>query len=151
MNIVEIEFLEIEKNNEYIKLITDVLNRCYQTETLPKNLYTNIILTTQEKIQEYNKTYRNIDKTTDVLSFPMFEKQEIEQVKKIETEEVLGDIIISIPQIILQAKEYEHSIQRELSYMVVHGFYHLIGYDHEKEEDKKQMRTKEEEILKKCI
>ena len=64
-----------------------------------------------------------------------------------EHEDVLGDIVISIPKVEEQAKEYGHSFERELSYMVVHGFYHLMGYDHIKEEDKKEMRPKEEKIL----
>ena len=61
---------------------------------------------------------------------------------------MLGDIIISIERVEEQAKEYGHSFERELSYMLVHGFYHLMGYDHIEEEDKKEMRTKEENILK---
>ena len=64
-------------------------------------------------------------------------------------EDVLGDIIISIPRVEEQAKDYGHSFERELAYMVVHGFYHLMGYDHIKEEDKKIMRPKEEYILNK--
>ena len=103
-----------------------------------------------EQIRELNKQYRNIDKETDVLSFPMFEKDELVQKikeKSFEHEDVLGDIVISIPKVEEQAKEYGHSFERELSYMVVHGFYHLMGYDHIKEEDKKEMRPKEEKIL----
>ena len=85
----------------------------------------------------------------------MFQKQEIEElIEKSKTEEqvvedVLGDIIISIPRVEEQAKDYGHSFERELAYMVVHGFYHLMGYDHIKEEDKKIMRPKEEYILNK--
>ena len=80
----------------------------------------------------------------------MFEKEELD--KKIannefEHEDVLGDIIISIEKVEEQAKEYGHSFERELSYMVVHGFYHLMGYDHIEEADKKKMRPKEEKVL----
>ena len=80
----------------------------------------------------------------------MFEKDELD--RKIEAkdflpEDVLGDIIISIPKVEEQAMEYGHSFERELSYMVVHGFYHLMGYDHIQAEDKKIMRPKEEKIL----
>ena len=101
-------------------------------------------------IRKINKQYRGIDKATDVLSFPMFEKDELD--RKIEAkdflpEDVLGDIIISIPKVEEQAMEYGHSFERELSYMVVHGFYHLMGYDHIQAEDKKIMRPKEEKIL----
>ena len=110
-----------------------------------------IILTTPQNIRKINKEYRNIDKETDVLSFPMFEKDELD--KKIENndfeyEDVLGDIVISIEKVKEQAEEYGHSFERELSYMLVHGFYHLMGYDHIEEEDKKVMRPKEEKILK---
>ena len=120
------------------------------TENLmDKNLYINIILTTPEEIRKYNKQYRNIDKETDVLSFPIFEKEEIEKIQKNgnEVPEVLGDLIISMKQVARQAEEYGHSFERELAYMVVHGFYHLMGYDHIEEEDKKEMRLKEENIL----
>ena len=90
-----------------------------------------------------------------MLSFPMFQKEEIDNLieesknEEIEVEDVLGDIMISIPRVIEQAKEYGHSVERELAYMVVHGFYHVMGYDHIKEEDKVIMRPKEENILNK--
>ena len=80
----------------------------------------------------------------------MFEKEELdEKIKKndFEHEDMLGDIIISIERVEEQAKEYGHSFERELSYMLVHGFYHLMGYDHIKEEDKLKMRPKEEKVL----
>ena len=99
-----------------------------------------------------NKEYRNIDRATDVLSFPMFEKNEIEIVCNTDLngmKEVLGDVIISIEQVQNQAKEYGHSFERELAYMAVHGFYHLMGYDHMEENEKKEMREKEENILSK--
>ena len=103
-----------------------------------------------EQIHKINKQYRDVDRPTDVLSFPMFEKEELE--KKIKNndflyEDVLGDLVISIDQVKKQAKEYGHSFERELAYMLVHGFYHLMGYDHIKEEDKQIMRPKEEKVL----
>ena len=81
----------------------------------------------------------------------MFEKDEIEKMKKVgnDIEEPLGDIVISIQKVEEQAKEYGHSFERELSYMLIHGFYHLMGYDHMNGEDKKQMREKEEIVLDK--
>ena len=80
----------------------------------------------------------------------MFEKEELtKKIKKQEFihEDVLGDIIISIEKVEEQAKEYGHSFERELSYMVVHGFYHLMGYDHMTEEEKVEMRQKEDKVL----
>ena len=146
----EINFLDIEENNEYKNTINSVLEKAFKTEKLDKsNIYINIILTTPENIRKANREYRNIDKETDVLSFPMFEKDEINEIKKNKSEvfDVLGDIIISIDRVKEQAEEYGHSFERELSYMIVHGFYHLMGYDHIKEEDKKVMRPKEEKVL----
>lgn len=152
----QVEFVDIEEKEEYKKLIEKVVDTCFKEENLIyTNLYLNVILTNPENIRIANKEYRNIDKETDVLSFPMFQKQEIEGlIEKSKTEEqvvedVLGDIIISIPRVEEQAKDYGHSFERELAYMVVHGFYHLMGYDHIKEEDKKIMRPKEEYILNK--
>ena len=82
----------------------------------------------------------------------MFEKEEIDLKVKdpdFPYEDILGDMVISIPRVEEQAKEYGHSFKRELSYMVVHSFYHLMGYDHMEEEDKKVMRMKEDKILDK--
>ncbi len=148
----EIEYEQIEGNKEYEKIIKQVIERCFNEENLnDKNVEINIILTTPERIKQINNKFRNIDRTTDVLSFPMFEKEEIAVIKKngSKIKEVLGDIVISTEQVEIQAREYGHSFERELAYMVVHGFYHIIGYDHIKEEEKKIMREKEEAILKK--
>ena len=149
----EIIYQDIEEKSEYDEIIRKVLAECFIEENLENSkLYITITLTTPEKIQEVNKKYRNIDKTTDVLSFPLFEKEELEEKIKNNDfiyEDILGDIIISIDKVKEQAIEYNHSFERELSYMVVHGFYHLMGYDHIKEEDKKEMRPKEEKILNK--
>ena len=155
-NLAQIQFVDIDENKEYEELIEKVIETCFKEEKLINtNLYINIILTNPENIRKANAKYRNIDRETDVLSFPMFEKTELEELieksklKKLQIEDVLGDLIISITRVEEQAKEYGHSFERELSYMVVHGFYHLMGYDHIKEEDKKIMRPKEEYILNK--
>ena len=147
----EIIYDEVEENEEYEKSIKRVLEQCYKEENIENSkLIITITLTNNQNIQEINKAHRNIDRPTDVLSFPMFEKDELDQKienKEFEYEDMLGDLIISVEKVAEQAKEYEHSFERELSYMVVHGFYHLMGYDHIKEEDKKEMRAKEEKIL----
>ena len=147
----EIVYQEIDENEKYEKVIKKVLKECFKEENIQDSgLYITITLTNPEYIRNINKQDRGIDKATDVLSFPMFEKDELDRKikeKDFLPEDVLGDIIISIPKVEEQAKEYEHSFERELSYMVVHGFYHLMGYDHIQEEDKKIMRIKEEKIL----
>ncbi len=147
----EIIYNDIEKKEEYDEIVKNVLEQCYKEENIiDTKLTITVTLTTPENIKKINSKYRNIDKQTDVLSFPMFEKNELEQKiknKEFEHEDVLGDIVISIKKVEEQAKEYGHSFERELSYMLVHGFYHLMGYDHIKEEDKALMRPKEEKIL----
>ena len=150
--LADIHYEQIDENDEYENLINKVVNECFKTEGLDKlKLYISITLTVPEVIKEANKKYRNIDKATDVLSFPMFEREELETLIKnnYDVEDVLGDLIISIPKVKEQAVEYGHSFDRELAYMVVHGFYHLMGYDHMEEDDKKEMRQKEDEVLNK--
>lgn len=147
--LTQIEFEDIEEKKEYLEIIEKVVHECFKEEKLlDTKLYMSIILTTPDKIQELNNTYRKINKATDVLSFPMFEKEEIENLENI-IEEPLGDIVISIEQVQKQAEEYGHSFERELAYMVVHGFYHLMGYDHIELADREIMREKEENILTK--
>ncbi len=150
--LVELEYNGIKKNVIFEKIVKQALKTCFETENLiNKNVKMNVILTNPDEIRKLNKEYRNIDKSTDVLSFPMFEKNEIEDIRKngSKVPEILGDIIISIEQVKIQAEEYGHSFERELSYMTVHGFFHIIGYDHIEEDDKKEMRIKEEEVLTK--
>lgn len=147
----QLEYLEEEENVKYEEIINKVVEKCFEVENLlDSQLYLSITLTNPENIHKINKEYRNVDKPTDVLSFPMFEKEEID--KKIKQrdfkhEDVLGDIVISIEQVKKQAEEYGHGFEREFAYMIVHGFYHLMGYDHIIEADKVIMRQKEENIL----
>ena len=147
----EIIYQDIEENSKYEETIKKVVEKCFEEEGISDSkLCLTVTLTNPENIRKINKEYRKINKETDVLSFPMFEKQELDEMiakKQFEHEDVLGDIIISIARVEEQAKEYGHSFERELSYMVVHGFYHVMGYDHIKEEDKVKMRPKEEKIL----
>ena len=148
----ELTYLNIEKGKEdWERIVEKVLKKCFEEEGLiDSKLIMTITFTTPEEIRKINKKYRKIDRATDVLSFPMFEKAELDEKIKNKDflyEDVLGDVIISIDKVKEQAEEYGHSFERELSYMLVHGFYHLMGYDHIEEEDKKIMRPKEEKIL----
>lgn len=152
--ITEINFLDIEEKEEYIKIINNIISLAFKEEKLDKlNLYINFILTDSNNIRQINNKYRGLDKETDVLSFPMFEKEELDEMIKQNkiniVQDVLGDIIISIEKVKSQSKEYGHSFERELSYMAIHGFYHLMGYDHMSENEKTIMREKEENILNK--
>lgn len=151
--LVEINYEDEKQNDGYEKIIEQVLDTCFKEEGMDKlGLYISVTLTCPSYIRKINKEYRNIDKETDVLSFPMFERTEIEEMldsKDNVHEDVLGDIVISIDRVKSQAIEYGHSFERELAYMVVHGFYHLMGFDHMTEEEKTEMRAKEENILNK--
>ena len=151
METYEIIYKDVEKVETWEEIVKKVFNTCFEEEGLQDSkLYITVTFTNPENIQKINQQYRNIDSPTDVLSFPMFQKEELDnkvQKKEFQYQDILGDIIISIPKVEEQAKEYGHSFERELSYMLVHGFYHLMGYDHIEEEDKKIMRTKEEKVL----
>ncbi len=151
----EIILKGVEEKDSHEDLIDRVVEKCFEIENLDSDkVYVAITLTTPEEIREINSQFRKIDKETDVLSFPIFEKKDIDMLRKNNEpvdkdmpQDVLGDIIISIKRVEEQAKEYGHSVERELAYMVVHGFYHLMGYDHMNDEDKKAMREKEEKVL----
>lgn len=157
--VTEIVWKDVKENNEQEILIENVIQKCFEVEHInPTSLYICVTLTNPENIRKINKEYRNIDKETDVLSFPMFEKKDLDNmieknILKIANkkngilQDIMGDIIISVKKVEEQAKEYGHSFEREFAYMLVHGFYHLRGYDHIKNDEKKAMREKEENVL----
>lgn len=122
--------------------LNDVINKVLETENVVNAILT-VILIDDEKMQELNKKYRNLDRTTDVLSFAYEDNERLTFENRI-----LGEIFISIPKMQAQAKEYGHSEKRELSFLTVHGILHLLGYDHtlgKKEEE--EMFAKQELIL----
>ena len=109
------------------------------------NVDFNVILVSEDKIHEINKEYRGIDRPTDVISFALEDNKDIEY----DNYRLLGDIYICDKKVFAQAKEYGHSVKRELSFLAVHGLLHLLGYDHMKPEDEKIMFGLQEEILDK--
>ena len=105
-----------------------------------------------DEIHELNREYRGVDRPTDVLSFPMFDDlDELEAVcGELDEEEQAvpsGDVVICMDKIIEQAEEFGHSRERETVYLFTHSVLHLLGYDHETEEEKREMREREEEIM----
>ena len=115
---------------------------------LNDNSEISVTFVTNERIQEVNREYREKDQPTDVISFAIEEFGEGEiEIIGVDMPRVLGDIIISIPSAKEQAKEYGHSFIRELGFLAVHGFLHLLGYDHETQEDEEEMFNKQKEIL----
>lgn len=148
----------LEKYNSFLKnykkKIKSIVKIALQKENiLFGSFYIGIGIVSKESIKITNKESRNIDKVTDVLSFPMYEEKELESFK-IKNEgknqqRAIGDIVICLEKVEEQAIEYETGFEREMLYMITHGMCHLIGYDHEKAEDKIVMRETEEYILKK--
>ena len=104
----------------------------------------NLIIVDNDYIHELNKDYRHIDRETDVITFAL---EDDDSLVMPTDERILGDIYISIDKAMSQAEEYGHSLLRELSFLAVHGFYHLLGYDHMTKEDEKVMFAKQEEVL----
>ncbi|WP_206830894.1 rRNA maturation RNase YbeY [Alicyclobacillus fructus] len=105
----------------------------------------SVLFVDDEAIHELNRTYRQVDRPTDVLSFPMNEGEELADPD--EAEPMLGDIVVSVDRAREQAESYGHSLERELAFLLVHGFLHLNGYDHEDEAGEREMFGLQEEIL----
>ena len=136
-------YLITNLTNEKIekKIIEDVIKGTAKYLNI-KNKLVEIILVDNKKIHEINKTYRHIDKETDVISFAFYD----DTVSNFE--ENLGEIYISVEKAHEQSEEYNHSFKRELSFLTVHGLLHLLGYDHMKKEDEEIMFNLQNEILK---
>lgn len=142
----------VEKNKVKSYILDIVYNACVINNISGEKIYISISSVDKDKIKKINKEYRNIDKVTDVLSFPIFERDELKNIslndkdKKLKEIE-LGDIILCLNVIESQADEYGTGILRETLYMITHGVCHLIGYDHMDDDERKEMRKMEEEIL----
>ena len=151
---MDLEIYDDTKNvpEEKIKLIEDILNFAGSYLKLPENTEMSVTLMDNEHIHEINKKYRGVDKPTDVISFAI-EEDDPDEVPIIlpEDEEFdipknIGDIMVSMDKVKEQAEYLGHSEDRELGFLVVHGFLHLNGYDHMKEEDEKEMFGLQREI-----
>lgn len=140
-NIYEIFNETDRKLDEEIKKLYDLLAFTLKREKLD-NVEFNIILVDSETIHDINRTYRNVDRVTDVISFALEDNKTIELDHRL-----LGDIYICVERAESQAIEYGHSFLRELSFLAIHGLLHLLGYDHVKVEDEKIMFSKQEDIL----
>ncbi len=152
---MDLEIYDDTKNvpDEKIKLIEDILNFAGSYLNLPEDTEMSVTLMDNEHIHEINKKYRGVDKPTDVISFAI-EEDDPDEVPIIlpEDEEFdipknIGDIMVSMDKVKEQAEYLDHSEERELGFLVVHGFLHLNGYDHMKEDDEKEMFGLQREIL----
>lgn len=147
---LEIDFLDEinELSEQEIVEIEKLLNYAAEKERVQSGSELSVTFVTNERIQEINREYRDKDRPTDVISFAMEELGEGElEIVGEEIPRVLGDIIISVPKAREQAEDYNHPFMRELGFLAVHGFLHLLGYDHMNEQDEKRMFDRQKEIL----
>lgn len=152
---------KIEVTDEMEELLDKVVTFALKEEGVEVDFEVSIILVDNEEIKKINSEFRNINKETDVLSFPMLEYPSGKVFKEVYIEEqfdeknlddgylILGDMAISVEKVIEQSEEFGHSFNRELAYLTVHSMLHLLGYDHMEEEEKNVMRNREEYILEK--
>lgn len=129
-------------------------------EQCPYEAEVNLLLTTDEEIREMNREHRQIDRATDVLSFPMVDYETPGDLSGVEErpdvfdpesgELMLGDIVISKDRLILQAEEYGHSVKREYAFLIAHSMLHLLGYDHMEEDERLIMEQRQREIMEKA-
>ncbi|NBG89323.1 rRNA maturation RNase YbeY [Isachenkonia alkalipeptolytica] len=128
-------------DQEMKEMFEEIIEKTLTYENREENFEVSLSLVTPEEIKELNKQYRGKDRATDVLSFP------VEELFQPGEEKILGDIVISTEAVMEQAREYSHSVEREIAYLFLHGLLHLLGYDHLESEDKEKMRKVEKEIL----
>lgn len=139
------------------ELAKKVIDAALDYVECPYEAEVNLLLTMNDEIREMNRNFRNIDKATDVLSFPMIDYEEAGNFDFLENateafhpetgELILGDIVISKEKVISQAEEYGHSIEREYAFLIAHSMLHLFGYDHMEEEERIEMERKQKDIL----
>ena len=147
---IEIDFYDEteELDEEMINKIQQLIEYAARYENIEEDSEISITIVHNDKIQEINREYRGKDQPTDVISFALEELGEGEiPITGENLPRVLGDIIISLDKAREQAEEYGHSLMRELGFLTVHGFLHLLGYDHETKEEEEIMFQKQEEIL----
>lgn len=130
----------------WLERLDAILPLYAEQEGLPDELVIGLTFCDDEAIRNINNEYRGIDRATDVLSFPLYERDD--EIELLEGELApFGDIVLSVPHAQAQAAEYGHSVEREVCYLIVHGLMHLAGYDHIEPEDKVEMRAAEEALL----
>ena len=139
----------LEKYEAKINLLIENALRLENINAL-NTVYIGIGVVPRDEIHDINKKYRNVDRETDVLSFPIYSREEIVSLKNktIDEDVSLGDLVLCMDVIKEHSIEYETGFDREMLYMITHGACHLLGFDHEVEEEKQEMRKREEEILK---
>lgn len=146
---IDIEDETNELSDEQMNDVVELLRFVAKQESIEEDAEVSVLIVTNERIQQLNGEYRDKPVPTDVLSFAMEEETEDDEfhLADFEMPRMLGDIIISIEKAREQANDYGHSFMRELAFLSVHGFLHLLGYDHETEEEERVMFQKQRELL----
>ena len=139
---------EIQVPEELEATLKKAMDIIARLEKLTDNTEVDITIVDNDEIHQLNRDYRGIDRPTDVLSFALGEGDEEPEVEDGEAEHLLGDVIISAPRAVEQGEEFGHGLNREMTYLAVHGMLHLLGYDHMEEADKQVMRAREEQVLR---
>ncbi len=124
-------------------LLEDVARECLTVEGVGTDYEVSITFVDDKEIKRLNKIYRDVDSSTDVLSFPIYDEDE-----DVPYTPLLGDIVISLATAKRQSKEFGHSLEREIAYLTAHSMFHLLGYDHLDEQEKLEMREKEKQAMK---
>lgn len=143
---------------DYKELANKVISYTMEREDFPFEAEINLTLVDEPTISQINQEYRQIDRSTDVLSFPMIEYEQAGDFSGIEEdvednfnpdtgEALLGDIVICVPKVYAQAEEFGHSVEREFAFLIVHSMLHLFGYDHMTPDEAAFMENKQREIL----
>jgi len=146
---VEEEFQGMVDGGWVKKIVQQVL----KAEGVAPPYEVSLVFTDSEKVKQLNRDYRGVDEPTDVLAFHMLPQDEVGFSFALPPDGVtrLGEVVVSYPQAVEQAREQGHSPERELALLVIHGILHLLGYDHEKQEEEGKMRRREREFLERCL
>lgn len=144
----EEESVLVEQRESLAAMLSQAIEETIRLSGGPEEAEVSLTLVDDRRIHALNLEYRGVDRATDVLSFALQEETDEEPELEFEFEDnMLGDIVISAEKAWEQAKEYGHSFEREIVYLAVHGTLHLLGYDHEEEQDKLEMRSQEEAVM----
>ena len=133
--------------------VKKIVRQVLKTERVVPPYEVSLVFTDSEAIKQLNRDYRGVDEPTDVLAFSMLLQKGTDSSFALPPDGLtrLGEVIISYPQAVAQAKEQGHSPERELALLIIHGILHLLGYDHEEPEEESKMRERERELLERCL
>jgi probable rRNA maturation factor len=153
-----LEEIEIFVEGKFRRVVNEgwikkIVRQILKAEGVAPPYEVSLVFTDSEMVKRLNWDYRGLDEPTDVLAFYMFPQEGADSSFALPPDGVtrLGEVIISYPQAVAQAREQGHSVEKELALLVIHGILHLVGYDHEEPEAESRMREKERELLEKCL